>query len=767
MLLGTVKPRGRGDWEEKAMLLYQNVEKTPRDRAEDLLSRMTLREKVGQINQKLYGFSAYERTKDGIRLSPKFRAEVEKWGGLGVLYGLYRADPWSQRDFRSGLAGADMKRAYNAAQRYVVEHSRFGVPMLMSSECPHGHQALDGYLLPVNLAVGAAWNPGLAQRAFGVCGEQLRELGVDFALVSMLDVLRDPRWGRSEECYSEDPLLAAVLAKSVVLGCQGAGVAVVAKHFCAQGETTGGVNASAAGIGPRELREIHLPPMKACCEAGVQGVMAAYNEIDGVFCHANRKLLRQVLREELGFDGIVMADGVAIDRLDSLTGDSAASGALALEAGVDVGLWDQAFSCLEQAVQQGLVSEKEVDRAALRVLELKFRKGLFEHPYLEEGEPRKFSYEKFPESLELSRQSPVLLKNDGILPLKKKAGLRVAVIGPNADDLYNQLGDYTPPQRGNVGVTLLQGLREQLGQESVFFSPGCTVCGGEREGIPAAVELAENSDVVILALGGSSSRFAGARFDTNGAAVARGPKQMDCGEGVDSPTLALPGAQAALAEAVFQTGKPVAAVFIAGRPYAVGEIARRANAVLYAFYPGPMGGKALAELLTGAFSPSGRLPASLPVGPGSLPCYYNAKLPCLPAEERADYPFGYGLSYTRFRFSRVRFPGGMTRAQLEAGNRAEVRFTIENAGDMDAYAVPQLFLRDCQASTARRIKELKAFDKVFLKAGEKRTCSLSLGREELSLWNGEMEFVLEPGEFLLFLEEGGCRQAQGVFSVAP
>lgn len=745
-------------------MLYQDCGRTPRERAEDLLSRMTLREKVGQINQRLYGFSAYERKDGEISLTPEFKAEVEKFGGLGVLYGLYRADPWSQKDFSTGLWGVTMKRAYNLAQKYVMEHSRFGVPMLMSTECPHGHQALDGYLLPVNLAVGAAWNPELTRRAYEVCGKQLGELGVDFALISMLDVLRDPRWGRSEECYSEDPYLAASLAKAAVSGCQSAGVPVVAKHFCAQGETTGGVNASAARIGGRELREIHLPPMKACCEAGVEGVMAAYNEIDGVYCHANRELLQDILRGQLGFTGAVMADGVAIDRLNSLTGDFAASGAMALEAGVDISLWDRAFSQLEEAVNRGLVSEQEVDRAALRVLELKFRRGLFEHPYLDETEPARFSYEKFPESLELSRQSPVLLKNDGVLPLKGKA-LKATVIGPDGDALYNQLGDYTPPQRDGEGVTLLAGLREQLGAEAVEFALGCSVCGRERSGIPQAVKLAAESDVVILVLGGSSSRFAGAKFDSNGAAVMDGPSQMDCGEGVDVSSLALPGVQEELARAVFRTRKPVITVIIAGRPYAISEIVEKSRAVLYAFYPGPMGGRAIGEVLTGKRSPSGRLPASLPKSADSLPCYYNYKSSYAPVEKPFLFPFGYGLSYTEFEISDVRFPAALSRKAMLAGERAELRFTVKNIGDADAYAIPQLFVHDVQASTVRRVRELKAFGKIFLRAKERRECSLSLGAKELSLWDGDMKFTLEPGEFRLFLEEGGTQYAEGVFTV--
>ncbi len=747
------------------MNICENARKNPRERAEDLLSRMTLREKVGQLNQRLYGFAAYERHGEEIALSESFQREVERWGGLGVLYGLYRADPWSKKDFETGLYGKYMKKAYNLAQKYVMEHSRFHVPMLMSSECPHGHQALDGYLLPVNLAVGAALSPELTERAYRVCGAQLKELGVDLALISMLDILRDPRWGRSEECYGEDPYLAAALAKAAVTGCQSEGVAVVAKHFCAQGETTGGVNASAARIGERELREIHLPGMRACCEAGVQGVMAAYNEIDGVYCHANGKLLRDVLREEMGFSGVVMADGVAIDMLTALTGDLVASGALARKAGVDIGLWDRSFGCLEEAVERGLISESLVDEAALRVLEIKFARGLFEHPYLDEEEPRRFTYEKNPESLELARQSPVLLKNDGLLPLKLCKGGKVAVIGPNANNCYDQLGDYTPPQRPESCVTLLEGLKRELGEGRVSYAAGCTVCGGERENIPAAVKLARESDIVVLSLGGSSNRFAGARFDINGAAVPDGPTQMDCGEGVDSPTLALPGVQEELAEAVFATGKPVALVIQAGRPYAVGSLVERSNGALYAFYPGPQGGRALAELLTGKISPSGRLPASLPRDAAHLPCYYNHKSSYAPKEESAAFPFGFGLSYTSFRLRSIRFPKAVTRKELESGKRAEVSFTLENAGKMDSYAVPMLFIRRKQGSTVGRVKELKGFCKELLRAGEKKKCVLSLGKEELSLWDADMRFTAEPGEISLFLEEGGVRYGEGVLKV--
>lgn len=750
-------------------MIYQDATKTPAERAQDLLSRMSLREKVGQLNQKLYGFAIYDKDGDAVHFRKEFTDEVEKYGGLGTLYGLYRADPWSQRDFTTGLVGEMQKKAYNQAQKYVIEHSRFGIPMLMSSECPHGHQALDGYLLPVNLAVGAAWNPELTERAYQVCGRQLRELGVDFALISMLDVLRDPRWGRSEECYSEDPTLAAALAKAAVRGCQSQGVEVVAKHFCAQGETTGGTNASAARIGERELREIHLPAMQACCEANVQGVMAAYNEIDGIYCHANRTLLQKILREELGFTGVVMADGVAIDRLNTLTGDFAASAALALNAGVQISLWDESFSHLEEAVERGLVEEAAIDQAVFAVLELKFRRGLFEHPYLEETAPTVFDYHQQPESLQLARESAVLLKNNGLLPMEDLQTKKIAVIGPQADGLYHQLGDYTPPVR--EGVTLLSALKEKLPGAEITYAPGCSICGDDESGIAEAVRIAGESDVVILAVGGSSSRFAGATFDSNGAAISDGGLQMDCGEGVDCTELSLPGVQEKLIAEVISLGKPTAAVVIAGRPYAIAPLLHGADALLYAFYPGPMGGQALCELLTGEYAPAGRLPCSLPKDAGRLPCYYNYKASYTPVEEPWLLPFGFGMTYTEFTCEGAALPRQGELSVLEGGGVLSVGVTIKNTGSRAAYAVPQLFVQElpspalAKSGALPRVKELKAFAKVYLQPGESRECTLTLDKNALMRLDRNSRRALEQRRFRLLLEESGTLWASEELSL--
>lgn len=728
--------------------------------AKELLDKMTLQEKIGQLNQKLYGFGIYERNGEEISFSQEFEDEVEKYGGLGTLYGLYRADPWSQKNYENGLYGENAVKAYNKMQEYVLENSRLRIPALLSTECPHGHQALDSYLLPVNLNMGATFNTELIHSAYSVCGKQLREMGVDLALISLLDVVRDPRWGRSEECFSEDPYLCSKMAEQIVKAVQDEGVSVVAKHFAAQGECTGGINASAARIGERELREIHLPAMKACADAGVDGVMAAYNEIDGVFCHANRHLLTDILRDEMGFEGVVMADGCAIDQLNVVTGDCVHSAAAALRAGVDIGLWDEAYGRLEEALEKGYITEEDIDRAVLRVLELKIKRGLFDNPLLDENQkPEDYSYEKYPQALQIARESVVLLENrNDILPLSKETG-KIAVIGPNADAVYNQLGDYSPQVKRENCSTVLDGVRSYLGDKAVY-ARGCGVFDGTQEELEEAVKLAEQSDITILVLGGSSSRFGEVSFDANGAAISEHGVSMDCGEGVDTAELSLPAVQRELAEKIFATGSKVITVIIGGRAYALDEVAEKSDALLYGFYPGMQGGKAIAEILFGEVNPSGRLPVSLPRCSGQLPVYYNYKnsyrsMHYYNIPDGAAYTFGYGKSYTEFVYEDVSF--GNTEVALDElhKNGIQAEMTIKNVGEYDGYAVPLVYIAGEQGSVVRRAKELKGFKKVWLKKGESKRVSILLPAEAFAVWNFEMEFKVEPGRVKLILEEMG------------
>ncbi len=741
------------------MMDYLNPALSSEERTEDLLKRMTLREKVGQLNQRLYGFSIYERKGDEFELNDYFREEVEKWGGLGTLYGLYRADPWADKNEETGITPELSRKAYNLVQKYVIEHSRFGIPMMLSTECPHGHQALEGGLLPVNTAAGATFDEKLLEDAYEACGKQLHDGHVDLALMSVLDVLRDPRWGRSEECYSEDPVLSARMAKSAIKGMQKTGVSAVAKHLCAQGECTGGVNASAARIGERELREIHLQSMEACCEVGVDGVMAAYNEVDGVFCHANPYLLRTILRDEMGFKGVVMADGFAVDSMDIFTGERLISASTALKSGVDISLWDLGFTRLEDAVNEGYVDESYVDEACRRVLKLKFDRGLFEHPYMEgdmQGEEA-YGIDKF--SYQIAKESVVMLKNNGILPIKcsKEHKQKIAVIGANADSMYSMLGDYTPPRDPAKAVTVLQGLQEVFGENAEL-----DYLDEKWNEVEENPEFdATKYDVLLVVGGGSSSRFGGAEFDINGAAIAGEADtfamRMECGEGMDCATLAMPGNLEERTAKYFAGKIPVVFAAIAGRPYALEEMEKLSDAMLYSFYPGPYGGRAIAEILAGVYNPTGRLPVSIPRNCGQVPVYYNYKesykgMKYCDTPQGALYTFGDGLSYGSLNYSDVHVNYGVD----ENGDKhAEVSFTVENTGEMADAAVPQLYIHRVGGTMTSRIKELKNFARVELQPGEKKEVTLELKEKDFRYYDYAIKHVSNAKVYDLYLSDQG------------
>ena len=597
---------------------------------------------------------------------------------------------------------------------------------------------------------------------------------------------------------------------------------MVAKHFCAQGETTGGVNASAARIGERELREIHLPVAKACCKAGVKGIMAAYNEIDGVYCHMNHHLLTEILREEFGFNGIVMADGMALNRLKENIGDAPQAAALALTAGVDVSLWDGVFPCLDEAVEKGLLAESALDEAVRRVLTLKFEQGLFEHPYLPEPEPMALStnaqsetndpaeklnqsdpleaiLKSSPQSLQMARESAVLLKNNGVLPLADEKQ-NILLLGPSADEIYRMLGDYTPPVSETESVTLLKGLKMLAGNRQIKTCSYTPLTAKKKEEVK---QLLAEADTVILALGGSSSRFGGAVFDDNGAAIVQDKADaqninvqanvqgatanqtdtfaedadcirknkkawaMECGEGMDCSTLRLPGDQMDWFELACQAKKPLVTIIVAGRPYATSEIAEKTDALLYSFYPGPFGGLALAELLYGLESPSGRLPISVPAHVGQLPVYYNPKrsyeaIKYCDEKDRPLYEFGEGFGYGQLSYGKMVLVKD-TDNTIRATNQKDridntsitVNVTVSNVCNQTDWAVPQIYVRDIAASTVRRVRELKAFAKTKLAPGETKTLSMTLESEAFTIWNLQMKEVLEHGEFEILLMDQG------------
>ncbi|MFS7875704.1 glycoside hydrolase family 3 N-terminal domain-containing protein [Streptomyces asiaticus] len=732
--------------------LYRDPTAPVAERVRDLLGRMTLTEKVGQVNQRMYGWHAYERTDSGHRLTDAFRAEVAAYDGMGALYGLQRADAWSGVGFADGITAADGARVDDAVQRHVVENTRLGIPVLLVEEVPHGHQALDGTVLPVNLAVGATWDPGLYEAAAAAVGAQMRARGGHVALVSALDLVRDPRWGRAEECFGEDPYLAARLTEALVRGMRTADVAVVLKHFAGQGATVGGRNSAATELGARELHEIHLAAARAGIRAGAAGVMAAYNEFDGLPCVASRPLLTELLRDWLELDGIVMADGGAIDRLVRLTGDPVAAGALALNAGCDLGLWDACFPRLAEAVARGLVAERTLDTAVARVLALKFRLGLFEQPYAPSADRPSDPHEL---SERIARASITLLAHDGgVLPLAPSTH-RIAVLGPNADSIAQQIGDYTAPQRPGSGhVTVLDGIRSAAPPDTeVSYAPGCELVGGDLSGVPEAVALAAAADIAVLMLGGSSARSGDTTFDSNGAAVvsSANPAGMTCGEGVDLAELGLPDGQLALLDAVAATGVPVVVVLVQGRPHALPDLSEKAAAVLSAWYPGPWGGRAVADVLFGAAGPEGRLPVSIPGSAAQLPVFYNAKdhryRGYVDQPATARYAFGHGLSYTTVAYA----PPRLSRARVTPDDPTlSCRVTVRNTGERPVRETVQLYVRRLSGGSSwPRVRELRGFARLDLRAGEEADAVFAIDADTLASVTRDLGLAVEPGELLL------------------
>ncbi|WP_433510478.1 glycoside hydrolase family 3 N-terminal domain-containing protein [Nonomuraea sp. CA-143628] len=730
---------------------------------ERLLSELSLREKVGQLNQRLFGWQAVERAArgGGFRLTDLARAELDRWGGLGALYGVFRADAWSGRSWADGIRPEERAEVAALVQDEVSRAGGHRIGVLLSEEAPHGHQALGGTLLPTNLAVAAGWDPELLTEAAAAVAAELAASGVHLALVSALDLLRDPRWGRAEECFGEDPLLAAELTRALVIGMQGGdrgavgrgGVAIVLKHLAAQGEAVGGRNGQSAVIGPRDLRELHLPAVRAAVEAGAMGFMAAYNDIDGVPCCANRDLLTGFLRAECGFDGIVMADGLAVDRLIAMTGDGTTAAVAAIEAGVDLSLWDDSFGLLEQAAAEDPRVAELVDNACRRVLTLKQRVGLLANrpsatgpatsatgpitsatgpitsatgpatPATGSATPAarervtlvartaddlaRASRVADGHSRRLARQSLVLLHNaDALLPLDRRTLTKVVLAGPNARDVTALLGDYVPPLPTGSAAGLDLALRQALPDAEV-------VCASEA---PTAAELS-GADVVILALGGTSHRTYAEDFAANGAIT--GPATVaTAGEGVDLADISLPGGQDDLVAAVRARARcPVVAVVIAGRPHVLTGVLAHTDALLWAGYPGPHGGPAIVEVLLGGYEPVGRLPFTAPRHPGAVPVRHNDRHPAHGVYQDVPgpvlFPFGSGLRYRPVRFDRL--------TATAHADTVEVSVEVVNPGAAEAEAIVPLFGRRTGGVVLPRLRELLAFRRVTVPPGARTT----------------------------------------------
>lgn len=715
---------------------------------DDLISQMTLMEKVGQLNQHLYGWQVFHKKQDGsYELTDLFKEHVEKFGGVGAIYGIMRADPWSGMTEINGILKEESYQVIQMVQDYLRENTRLKIPALISEECVHGHQGLHSMMYPSNISMGMTWNPKLLEEICQEVSDELAQKGGNLALFAALDVMRDPRWGRAEECFSEDPYLTSEMTKAAVLGFQhdpDNGVAVVLKHLCAQGAAEGGHNSGAASIGQRELRDIYLPPVKAGVDAGAQAVMAAYNEIDGIPCHVNHELLQDILREEYGFEGIVMADGCALDRLLIMEPDVAKAAANANRAGVDLSLWDNVYTHLAESVKQGDLDETILNQSVKRILKLKDKLGLFQkrpqYTYVSHEQEK---------ALRAARECQVLLKNNGILPLDKTVK-KIAVIGPNAHAPMNMLGDYTSFQKEGATVTLYQGLKDLAQEAEVHYALGCKVRDCSTQYLQEAIDLAKDSDLVVLALGGSSARNFKAEFESNGAVKTSYDKdEMNCGENVDKACLDLDGIQLLLFQEIQKVNPKIVTILIQGRPHSIEPIIADSQAILCAWYPGNLGGTAIAETLLGLNNPSGRLSMSIPRSSMQLPCYYNGK--CFGAkEDYADmsgkplYPFGYGLSYSEFSYDNIKLSQQkVSLDQLQQG--IDVSLDVINNSSYDGYEVVQIYIIDNEATVTRRYKELKAFQKVFVKAHERKHVTLHLDYAAFQIWDYRMQHVVEKG----------------------
>ncbi|MCY7001273.1 glycoside hydrolase family 3 C-terminal domain-containing protein [Enterococcus faecium] len=730
---------------------YQNPKLTIRQRVEDLLSRMNIAEKVGQVNQHLYGWECYEKNGDKIELTEKLKEHVKWGGGLGALYGLFRSDPWSKTDYKNGIPAKESWKVANLVQEYVLQHSRWKIPVLLVEECPHGHQGLDGISYPTNIGRGNTFNVALLEQTSRLMAKELAAKGVHLALVSTLDLAKDPRWGRTEECFGEDPILSARFSEAIIRGFQGEiisekvsfldqtveeinkkkdQIGVVLKHCIAQGEALGGHNSGTVTIGRREFSDIYGPLLKSTRNA--VGVMAAYNDIDGVPCHINRALFEQTLRKEIGYQGIVMADGVALDRLSDVFTDKKTAAAYALAAGIDLSLWDETYTKIAEAIDDQVVDEQLLDQAVRRVLSVKFLLGLFEQPFA--NDPKEYWDHLMEESehlnLETAKESITLLKNDGILPLEQQVK-NIAVIGPNAHDVYHLLGDYSAPQtEDRLKKTIVQEIKTEFPQSKVSYAQGCEVRNQEdqEEKLLEAVTLAQNSDVIIAVLGGSSARNFDMEFLRNGAVSSKGIN-MDSGENVDVASLSLGGYQEQLIEQLHQLGKPIITILVQGRPYDLMKIESLTNAIATAWFPGQEGGKAIAQMISGRNNPSGRLSLSYPINSQQLPVYYYQRA-ASKQENYYDlsgspvYPFGHGLSYTTFEYSEMEVKTDI--------DKVIISIKVKNTGSVSGKTSTLVYVRLIDGAVIQRTKLLKAFRKDKLQSQEERLLVFELTSEDFS-----------------------------------
>ncbi len=700
----------------------------------ELLARMTLEEKLGQLQQL-----------------------------DGEANGNYR--PEHPDLIRKGLLGSTLNvrgaKKTNELQRIAVEESRLKIPFLFAFDVIHGYRTV----FPVPLGSASSWDPAAVERAAQIAAAEASAAGVRWTFAPMVDIARDARWGRIVEGAGEDPYLGAAMARAQVRGFQGADysdperVLACAKHWVAYGAAEAGRDYNTVDMSERRLREVYFPPFKAAVDAGVATFMSAFNDLNGVPASANPFTLTEVLRNEWKFDGIVVSDYESVRELinHKLAADGSEAATYAINAGVDMEMVSRLYNTtLPEQIKRGKVSMATIDEAVRRVLRIKFRLGLFDNPYTDEARESRviLSRENLAAAREIAGRSMVLLKNEGeTLPLSKNVR-SIAVIGPLGDDQENMMGSWTGDGRKEDAVTLLAGIKAKVpATTKVTFAKGCEFTGDSDAGFDEAVRVARESDVAILAVGESAAMS---------------------GEASSRASLDLPGRQLDLVKAIKATGKPVVVVLMNGRPLTINWIAENTPAILETWFAGTQAGNAIADVLFGDVNPGGKLPVTFPRAVGQLPLYYAHKNTGRPPDPNNKYtskyldvpvtplyPFGYGLSYTQFKLSDLRLS-----AQTIAPNGSvTVSVEIENTGKRAGDEVVQLYLQDEAASVTRPVKELRGFERVTLKAGEKRRIQFTLAPKELGFLNREMKFMVEPGKFNVTVGTNSVDGITGGFEV--
>lgn len=718
------------------------------NKAREITKTLTLREKVGQITQMVPGWKIYDKIDGEFVLTERFKEQVREYGGMGAIEGLTRSGYWVQKFYGTGVEIHERVKIANMVQKYIMENARVPMPAMLQVEAPHGVYALGGTVFPQNIAIGCSFDPDLYEEIMTAVGKEVALSGNHMAFITTIDVAKDPRWGRTEECYGEDPYLSASFAERAVKGIKKNGALACCKHFIACGASEGGIHCAEIGMGERELRDIHLPSAKASVDAGADVIMIAYSSIDGVPIHANKHLLKDIIRDELGYGELIMSDGAGIEMVRiKLEGSDKDAAVAAAKCGIELSLNDKGqFHHLEDAVKEGLIDESIIDDACTKVIMKKFDAGIMDKPYIDEdkvteyvesGELQRLAYKAAAESI-------VLLKNDGVLPLKNTE--KVVLIGQNATNEYCLLGSYTAERKAGEGSDILTSFEKKFNNLSYVegwnFNP--TKCDYK-----AALEAAKDADVILFCAGGNSCTTYDYVVVKEGESKDRVLDDfVDCGEGKDSITLEYPKVQTDLIRRLRELGKPIVTVLVQGRPYIMKDVIECSDAIVNAWYPGQEGADAIADVILGKVNPSGKLTLSIPTSVGCLPVNYNRLTPFhynyIETKEKVSYEFGYGLSYSNFVYDNMRVTQTGT-------NEFSVSVDVTNDSDVAGKETVMLFIHGKGGSVARRQRELKAFKKVAFEPHEKKTVTLTLDKDSFKVWSSENRYEVERGTVDLFI----------------